>query len=738
MRKTITLLFFISLLSTFMYAQTYYVDFENGSDSSDGLSQAGAWKHCPGDPNAIANPKNATLSAGNLILFKGGVHYRGIITTWHSGSTDAPITYKGDGWGLEKAVIDGTEILEVNWQKCKSIEEAAGNPNWQNIYYTTYSGTLSPFTSFFQDNKKLYLSQSPNMSDPFWEDNNDEFYVVQNGNITRTSIMQSEVLNQPDSDYYNGAYTQVWCNPNSVYIKKINSYNPGNNTIYFDSLSQTSIYGNRDQYFSIVNHIDALDRAGEYVVDEANSRIYLWPYKPVEGTIVSYGARSDGFTTTKSENITIEGFQLRGMYSDGFTHGIWIQKYGTEPGKGIVIRNNELSWIRSKANYKGAIETSNLDGAIIENNKIEYCQRQCAMLLGSKNLIVRNNYVRKVGYKGLWFMNVEGAEVTNNTFEECEGTHGNAVSIFTSKNILFANNFMGEVKGEGFTFSGNTNMVFHNNIIYGAFADNQELGSNVVRHNGGMCYGYIIITNNTIMNSSNGNGIGGSFAIEDSSKGIIKNNITDGGPSGMKLNRSHNIYTDLNWTQQERYGWSLMETEFIQRDRDSIFVTALDYNYQLSEISQARKAGIDPNLIIPQEIQDMFPDYDFSQDYYGNTRGKEGFYDIGAIKYSESTGIVDNETLESKSILKNYPNPFSTSTTITFEAPKNGHYNLTVYDIAGREIAVLLNCTIPAGKQQIEWDGTNSAGHQVGSGVYFYQLKTKNGFIETKKMMLIK
>jgi hypothetical protein len=54
------------------WAATYYVDYQLGEDSSNGTTPWTPFKHCPGDPRAIANA-NITLSAGDIIVFKGGV-----------------------------------------------------------------------------------------------------------------------------------------------------------------------------------------------------------------------------------------------------------------------------------------------------------------------------------------------------------------------------------------------------------------------------------------------------------------------------------------------------------------------------------------------------------------------------------------------------------------------------------------------------------------------------------------
>jgi len=64
-----------------------------------------------------------------------------------------------------------------------------------------------------------------------------------------------------------------------------------------------------------------------------------------------------------------------------------------------------------------------------------------------------------------------------------------------------------------------------------------------------------------------------------------------------------------------------------------------------------------------------------------------------------------------------------------------GHVSLRIYDAAGRLVRVLVHDQRRAGRYEKAWDGRNSSGHAVASGVYFYRL-TAGTFTETKKMAL--
>jgi flagellar hook assembly protein FlgD len=70
----------------------------------------------------------------------------------------------------------------------------------------------------------------------------------------------------------------------------------------------------------------------------------------------------------------------------------------------------------------------------------------------------------------------------------------------------------------------------------------------------------------------------------------------------------------------------------------------------------------------------------------------------------------------------NYPNPFNPSTRIPFVVPSAGHVTMTIYDVSGRRVSVLVDRTYDAGQHWAEWNGTNDAGNPVSSGIYVVRL----------------
>ncbi len=81
---------------------------------------------------------------------------------------------------------------------------------------------------------------------------------------------------------------------------------------------------------------------------------------------------------------------------------------------------------------------------------------------------------------------------------------------------------------------------------------------------------------------------------------------------------------------------------------------------------------------------------------------------------------------------QNYPNPFNPLTKINYQITKNDFVKLSVYDILGNEVAVLVNEKQTPGTYHVEWDGTNYT-----SGIYFYKI-ISGDYIESKRMVLLK
>lgn len=95
---------------------------------------------------------------------------------------------------------------------------------------------------------------------------------------------------------------------------------------------------------------------------------------------------------------------------------------------------------------------------------------------------------------------------------------------------------------------------------------------------------------------------------------------------------------------------------------------------------------------------------------------------------------IVNELPKTIKLEQNYPNPFNPTTTISYALNSTGKVTLTIFDVTGKKVDVLVNERKSAGAHNVTWNASNGT---LSSGVYFFRLEV-NGEIITKKLTLIK
>ncbi|RPI63989.1 MAG: T9SS C-terminal target domain-containing protein, partial [Ignavibacteriales bacterium] len=141
--------------------------------------------------------------------------------------------------------------------------------------------------------------------------------------------------------------------------------------------------------------------------------------------------------------------------------------------------------------------------------------------------------------------------------------------------------------------------------------------------------------------------------------------------------------------------------------------------------SSAENSNDENTLIIQDNQVANFYLQEFAARYY-EAGGTDSINTITSA--DENTNIVPTKF----SLLQNYPNPFNPVTTIRFEVPLSQKVELNVFDILGRKVKELYNDIAPVGVLSVEFSADDFA-----SGMYIYQLKTKE-FSISKKMVLLK
>jgi hypothetical protein len=164
---------------------------------------------------------------------------------------------------------------------------------------------------------------------------------------------------------------------------------------------------------------------------------------------------------------------------------------------------------------------------------------------------------------------------------------------------------------------------------------------------------------------------------------------------------------------------------------DPLFADTI--NYYLSEQSPCIDAGHDSSF-----FNDLGSNGIAQWPAMGSLRNDMGAYG-GPVEYDPEELIGTNipgdiQNLPTNFHLsQNYPNPFNPVTVIAYQLAKTDQVDLSIYNVIGQRVATLVSARQPAGAYQIHWDASELAG-----GVYFYRLSTDKGYVQTKKMVLIK
>ena len=122
----------------------------------------------------------------------------------------------------------------------------------------------------------------------------------------------------------------------------------------------------------------------------------------------------------------------------------------------------------------------------------------------------------------------------------------------------------------------------------------------------------------------------------------------------------------------------------------------------------------------------------------GKGEDDEIVFEIEKLFYKGNTSVSDIEQLsESFKLNNNYPNPFNSSTVISFQLDEMSFVKINITSSVGTNVKTLFSGHCNNGLNRFEWDGKNTFGRDVSSGVYFYRIIINNKSI-TNKMLLLR
>jgi hypothetical protein len=478
----------------------------------------------------------------------------------------------------------------------------------------------------------------------------------------------------------------------------------------------------------LINGEITIPDSSTLIIEPGVQVIFQGHYKfNVQGQLLAVGTKEDTITFTSADTKTgWHGvrFDATPASNDSSILAYCLYEYGkANDGTGEVNRCGGAVYAK--------INKLRISHCLFRHNM---CYHPDATQTGGGAIIIIGNPV------------IEFCEFYKNT-----GPFAGAMLIWGSNlHPLIRNNYFHHNTGHGTINIGswggsNTSPVLINNII----ANNNSNGlidanGHGIVHisNGG---GNTVFINNTIVNNSCTGSGGAVFTNYKAATSLLINNIIYGNePSQVNLltPSSLSFLNCLVEGGKEGFtGAASTGTYQYNIDRDPMFVDAANNDFHLMDSSPCISGGADS-----VEVNGTWyyaPSLDLDNNPRPNPSGTAP--DIGACESDSGHEFIPIPSAIERLVLspsefqiyQNYPNPFNPTTSITYVLSHKAQVKLTVYDLLGREVRVLVDKEQPSGTYEVTFNAESLAG-----GIYFYQLwaVSDHGYHDSdiKKLILIK
>lgn len=527
-------------------ARDYYVDFVHGDDGWTGQSSERPWKHAPGDGAAEGEAARIQLKAGDRVLFRSGVAYRGSINLNASGESRRPIEYLGSAWGPDRATISGFDEISVKPRSCKEAPEcpaAFRSPAYSVIdlpMRADYTSELRVGT------KLLHVAQSSATgAAPARAESEQTFYSLTPSMVTKDgewvhlrSPDLSALLGSSDGFDVTGF---VWSFPNLVYYPVAASYDPQSRVLNL-RIPTFVPYDKRNMAFAIVNHPSLLKRPDEFVtLAEGRKLLMLTEALPKNG-LIEISTRENGINLRGRSHIVVDGFLFEGVVG-GPTGVGGSSILNTSASSDVTISRNRIA---DTASYSrsAAIGLSFIENGTIRSNEIEgHLVGRGISLYKSDQISISANTIRDLTYTGILVITSKNVEIDHNRISNVNGVHGNGVSIYLgNQRVRVRSNQIWHCV-RPFTFKGAKDNVpldleISRNLIWASGRDSRA----ALQSWGDEAIGVKIVSN--ILLADEGVGLD----LRDADRRVtIRNNLMDGVTYGRmpleELASSGNVFT---------------------------------------------------------------------------------------------------------------------------------------------------------------------------------------------------
>jgi hypothetical protein len=503
-----------------------------------------------------------------------------------------------------------------------------------------------------------------------------------------------------------------------------------------------------------------------------------------DGIVISGSGTTENVITGNHIGVDIVGIRPRG---NGFPygHGIRVDSGATD---NLIGRANEGEGNTISGNHNCGVylSGSGTHDNRIENNHIGVNVYGSSSVPNGTGVAIRNGaHGNTVGGRTL----AEGNLISGNRADIFPFGCGVLISDGATEENVVSGNYIGlDITGTRALRNGSAGVIIANGASYNTVGGETEGERNVISGNGtgsfvsGLGRGVHLTSTETAYNRIIGNyigtGVDGRAVVENTGHGIAvqagahHNEFGGNSPETGNLiarNSAHGILIQGKDSRNNliRYN-SMFDNDSLGiaiRDgaqlgvRPPIILAAGDGAVSGSGAPPGGQVDIyrvapDPSdrgegmALIGSGIVDDFGIFTFaiagivtgdtltaiSSDKENNSSEFSSNFEVGSI-----TSVVksDDEIPTDYQLAQNYPNPFNPETVIPFYLPRTTEINLSIYNVLGQKVKTLYQSRLSAGAYTAVWDGMDSNGNRVTSGVYFSRMTAKD-FTAVRKLLLLK
>lgn len=424
------------MLASAARAHVYFVDYENGDDTADGMGPGTAWRHAPGDPMASGRAARSDLRPGDEVRFKGGVRYSGEIRVPASGEKGRPIVFAGAGFGEGRAIIEGADPVR-SITPCQSRRLCADSENWKQLAIATLARTDDRFAILFDEQGMLSEARLPRVEPGDNPDDVKKFFEIP---LSEKAAVEKGQLRAAALIRHYGArlsgHLLIWTYGNQIARRPI--IGVAGDVILFPA-DGLKLYPDRPGRYAIIGLPAAIAGPREFAWI-APDRALVFP--DARSRWLRQGSGRRGFDIGGNSHVVIRDFLFEhqsGWAGSPFQGVAIFQRTGT--ARNLVVHNNI---IRNGALWNGAgvITIRGVEGGAITDNAITGIDRGSGIRAsGSRGIVVSGNQIAAVGRTAIAFLGVADSRISGNRISDIVGVHGNGVSLYLdNRNIEVTDN----------------------------------------------------------------------------------------------------------------------------------------------------------------------------------------------------------------------------------------------------------------------------------------------------------